>query len=126
MQKSPPADWQNETNYFVIISRLVLGNVPAVVQAVEFWNETQGRDIKKGMSLLVHEWFLHMDQVVMPTQNKLLCLALTRLLVTGQPWILEKLQDLMSMWTSTCIELREGDDKTSEWVQTAFICQWIY
>lgn len=51
------------------------------------------------------EAFRNMDSVAHPTDKKLICMALTKLLETGQPWIMNKLQDLMSVWTSVVTEL---------------------
>jgi hypothetical protein len=46
-----------------------------------------------------------------PSQRKLNCLALTMLLETNQEWILERLQDLMIVWTDVVVELRDEDSQ---------------
>ena len=51
-------------------------------------------------------WFSHLENVGDPTRRKLMCLSLTRLLETNQPFILIKLQSLMTMWTDVVVELR--------------------
>lgn len=44
-----------------------------------------------------------------PSQRKLNCFALTVLLETNQPWILQRLQDLMIVWSDVVTELRDED-----------------
>lgn len=41
-----------------------------------------------------------------------MCLALTKLLETNEPFILVNLQSLMTMWTNLVTELREDEDDT--------------
>lgn len=54
---------------------------------------------------LLNEWFSHMDSIGHPAHKKLSCLALTSLLETGQPWILSRLQSLMTVWTDVVTEI---------------------
>ena len=48
-----------------------------------------------------------MDSVGAPAKKKLLTLALTKLLETGAPWILSRLQELMALWTSVSAEFSD-------------------
>ena len=44
-----------------------------------------------------------------------MALSLTRFLEGGAPWILGKLQDLITIWTDVVMELTEGvEDKSIE------------
>lgn len=56
---------------------------------------------------LLAEWFTHIDNISPANKTKLSCLALTAFLETGQPWILNKLQLLMTTWTSVLTDLEE-------------------
>jgi hypothetical protein len=49
-----------------------------------------------------------------PSQRKLNAFALTKLLESNQPWILERLQDLMVVWTDVVVELSEQQGETGE------------
>jgi hypothetical protein len=46
-----------------------------------------------------------MDNIGHPAHKKLNCLALTALLELEQPWMLSRLQSLMSLWTDIVNEL---------------------
>lgn len=113
-RKEPPPDWRNETNYFGILARIVMISPNTFFSAVGVWAQGRQKSLNEVMPDLLQEWFNHMDAVGTPIKTKLLCLALTKLLETGESWILAKLQDLMAIWTSTVVELRDGDDKISE------------
>jgi len=104
--KDPPPDWKNETNYFVVLARLIMGSTQSFISSMQTTHLT--------LEQLLTEWFRHMDEVTDPTETKLMCLALTKLLETGQPWIMGVLQDLMALWTCVIAELRDGDDTTGE------------
>ncbi|KAJ9636350.1 hypothetical protein H2199_008025 [Coniosporium tulheliwenetii] len=61
------------------------------------------------MKWLLEEWFSHLENIGDPGRRKLMSLALTKLLDTNAPWILGRLQELMSLWTDVVTELMEGE-----------------
>ena len=65
------------------------------------------------MDWLLDEWFSHTEDVSDPGRRKLMAMALTRLLDLHRPFILDRLQSLMSMWTDVVVELTEGNEDTS-------------
>jgi len=113
--KDLPQDWRNKTDYFVILARFILGSTSVFVDVVRTWAQSKGNTLEQAITPLLDEFFNHMDSVGDPSKGKLLCLAATRLLETGQPWILDRLQVLMTLWTTQVTELREGEeDRTGE------------
>lgn len=104
-----PRDWKNETNYLLICSRVIWGSVSAFLYMIEDFGRTVSMTREMILKRFLDECFRHMDAVGQPTETKLIGLALTRLLGTGQPGVLEMLQDLMSLWTTMITELSEGE-----------------
>ena len=107
LAKEPPVDGMMETDYFSILARLVLGCTNAFFQACQITTNT---DLESTMKWLLEEWFSHFENIGDPKSRKLMCLALTKLLGTRQPFILLNLQSLVSMWTDVVTELR-GDSE---------------
>ncbi|MBE7181414.1 MAG: hypothetical protein INR71_09445 [Terriglobus roseus] len=105
-----------ETDYLAVMSRILLASPGAFLDAVCQADATSsGWDVEAEMKWLLEEWFSHFENVGDPGRRKLMCLALTRLLESGAPWALAKLQDLMTAWTDVVTELTEGmDDKSVE------------
>lgn len=101
-----------ETDYFTVLARIGVAS-PAVL--LEALSSVSGADLEKTLDWLLEEWFGHMDNIGNPPEKKLMSLVLTRLMETNAPWILGRLQDLMSMWTAVLGELLDGmDDRTTE------------
>ncbi|KAF2278918.1 ARM repeat-containing protein [Westerdykella ornata] len=97
-----------EIDYFAVLARITLAS-PAIL--LEILNP--GYQQKFELDWLLEEWFAHMENISTAPETKLMALALTRLLETGAPWILGRLQDLMNMWTSVLTYLLDGmDDRT--------------
>lgn len=98
-----------ETDYLNVLARLGTASPTLLVSAIEitpYEGQVDGNEpVGSKMTWLLAEWFAHMDTISHPTHKKLNCLALTSLLETGQPWILSRLQSLMSEWTSCVTEL---------------------
>ncbi|KAK4543323.1 hypothetical protein LTR36_005682 [Oleoguttula mirabilis] len=99
LAKDSPVDGIVETDYFAVLARLILASLGSFTAAV-------GDDAT--MKWLLEEWFSHLENIGDPSRRKLMCLALTKLLETNQPFILLNLQSLMTMWTDVITELREG------------------
>ena len=105
----PSIDGIVETDYFNICARLALANPSLFVSALNAiiaspmpnGNDPSGKPIEWFLT----EWFSHMDNIGHPAHKKLSCLALTSFLETGQPWILSRLQSLMTIWTDVVTEL---------------------
>jgi hypothetical protein len=69
----------------------------------------------KRFERVLDRWFSHFGSIGAPDQRKLNCLAFTRMLGTGEQWILSHMQDLMTVWTDVVEEVREGQyDKDIE------------
>lgn len=106
-KKGVPNDWKNETMYLCILARIILPSTEIALGAINAFALSKGLSLDTLMDRLLAEAFGHMDAVGMPTESKLICMALTKLLETGQGWILGRLQDLMGLWTSLVGELRD-------------------
>lgn len=102
----PPVDGIVETDYFSILARLAIASPSTFCQAIQASAPEQA-DLATTMPWLLEEWISHFENIGDPSRRKLTALALTKLLETDQPWILQHLQSLMSIWTSVVVELRE-------------------
>lgn len=111
---SGPDDWKNETQYFCVLARIILASTQSGLATLSAFAESKQLSLDALMPRLLEEAFDHTDAVNMPSDSKLICMALTKLLETSQPWILGKLQDLMAIWTTMIAELREKEDGSNE------------
>ena len=107
-KKYPPLDGVAETDYFSVLARIALASPPVFTSKLQ---QTLSERGEGGMDRVLDEWFSHFGNIGNPTQRKLNCLALTRLLDTGEKWILSRMQDLMTVWTDVIAELQEGADQ---------------
>lgn len=105
----PSIDGIIETDYLNVCARIAVASPSLFVSAME---ATVGSSMPNANQLsenpiewLLTEWFSHMDNIGHPSHKKLSCLALTSFLETGQPWILSRLQSLMTVWTDVVSEL---------------------
>ncbi|EME46887.1 hypothetical protein DOTSEDRAFT_126805 [Dothistroma septosporum NZE10] len=108
--REAPVDGIVETDYFAIFARAILCSLDGFVHTLQHsasvvFSEQQPLDAL--MTWLLEEWFSHFENIGDPARRKLMCLALTKLLETGQPFILTSLQSLMTTWTDVVTELRE-------------------
>ncbi|KAF2678917.1 ARM repeat-containing protein [Lentithecium fluviatile CBS 122367] len=100
-----------QTDYFTVLARIGLASPPVLLEAL---SSIGGAELKKTLDWLLEEWFGHIENIGDPPNKKLMTLVLTRLLETGAPWILGKLQNLIVVWTDVLGELLDGmDDKSS-------------
>ncbi|KAG0644506.1 armadillo-type protein [Tuber brumale] len=126
-----PLDTIVMTDYFSVLSRMVLASTTMFGENVRVCAERKGRTGESDMEWILEEWFRHFGNIGHPKQRKLGCIALTKLLETNQRWILKRLQDLMTVWTDVITELQEnqgadaliyweaGQENTSEDPETA-------
>ena len=115
LKKDPPVDGIVETDYFSILARVILGSLNGFCQACQSAApiiDSQNASLELTMKWLLEEWFSHFENVGDPSRRKLMCLALTKLLETGQSFILLNLQSLITVWTDVITELR-GDEEDS-------------
>ena len=92
-----------ETDYLSVLARLALASPQLFLSALA---ATFPHDpVETTLPWLLTEWFSHFDNVPDPVKKKLNCLGLTALLDTNQPWILSRLQELMTIWTDVITEL---------------------
>ncbi|KAM3420367.1 hypothetical protein BST61_g3648 [Cercospora zeina] len=106
-----PVDGIVETDYFAIFARAILGSLEGFIptlQAVASSSLNQP-DLSATLKWLLEEWTWHFENIGDPSRKKLMCLALTKLLETNLPVVLENLQSLMTIWTSLLLELREDE-----------------
>ncbi|WPH01658.1 importin-11 [Acrodontium crateriforme] len=113
-----PVDGIVETDYFAIIARLILGSLPGFCQACEAAapsTDVSHTALDVTMKWLLEEWFSHFENIGDPSSRKLMALAMTKLLETNQPFILLRLQSLMTVWTDVITEMREDSaDRNSD------------
>lgn len=96
-----------ETDYLSVLARLALSSPSLFTSALTAaWPQ---ENFETTISWLLAEWFSHIDNIGDPERKKLSCLALTNLLQAGQPWILNHLQELMTVWTDTITELFDDE-----------------
>jgi len=97
-----------ETDYLSVLARIALGSPSVFVTTMQAVATSRGEDFLSLLRWIFTEWFSHFGNMGEPQKKKLMCLALTKLLDTGQGWIFERLQDLMTVWTDVITELQEG------------------
>ncbi|RPB03146.1 ARM repeat-containing protein [Choiromyces venosus 120613-1] len=97
------------TDYFSVLSRMVLASTAMFVENVRACAERKGRTVDSDMEWILEEWFRHFGNIAHPKERKLSGIALTKLLETNQRWVLERLQDLMTVWTDVITELQENE-----------------
>ncbi len=118
-RKGTSVDGLVETDYLSILARIIMASVTGFCQSVEYvatsLQPNEQASLASVMQWLLEEWFSHFENVGDPSRRKLMCLGLTKLLETAQPWILLNLQSLMTIWTDVITELRESEeDSTSD------------
>lgn len=101
-----------ETDYLSVLARLALASPSLFTSALTAaWPQ---QNFETTISWLLAEWFCHIDNIGDPERKKLSCLALTNLLQAGQPWILNHLQELMTVWTDTITELFDNNNDNND------------
>jgi len=123
-KRHPPTAMQI-SDFFSLLARIVIANTGCFLEVVRMVSErTTQQDVPDFMNWLLSEWFGHVRTLLRygegytnsswqfanmghPSQRKLNCFGLTMLLETNQPWILERLQDLMIVWTDVVVELQD-------------------
>ncbi|KAF6226163.1 hypothetical protein HO133_009029 [Letharia lupina] len=105
----PSIDGIIETDYLNVCARLAVASPSLLISGLEAAlhnSEVNGSNQQnRVIEWLLTEWFSHMDNIGHPAHKKLNCLALTSFLETGQPWIVSRLQSLMTVWTDVVTEL---------------------
>ncbi|KAL1864497.1 hypothetical protein VTK73DRAFT_5845 [Phialemonium thermophilum] len=103
-----------ETDYLWLLARVAYIDPELFVRILAMCEPTGA--IKPVWDWLSTEWFQHADHANC-VEQKLYCLALTRLCELPQPMqdlVLGKLQDYLSMWTSVLSTLKSYDDAEEE------------
>lgn len=103
-----------ETDYFTVLARIGLASPHVLLEAL---SSAGNADLEKTLDWVLEEWFSHIENIGDAPGKKLMTLVLTRLLETGQPWALGRLQNFMALWTDVLGELLDGmDDRSVEYV----------
>lgn len=108
-----------ETDYFSLLARITFAAPQTLLEALQAVpeaappNTSAFQAVDASMDWLLEEWFSHTEDVSDPGRRKLMAMALTHLLDLHRPFILNRLQSLMSMWTDVVVELTEGNEDTS-------------
>jgi hypothetical protein len=117
LKKAAPIDGIIETDYLCLLARIVLAH-PRRLRAIPNAPPPAGVSedgiddaAPQSMSWLLDEWLAHFGNIGRPTHRKLNCLALTSLLEMDEPWVLDRLQDLMTVWTDVLAEVQEGNEE---------------
>jgi len=113
-----PLDPLVETDYLNILARLAVTSPQLFIHALTAVAPSLGERFDTTIAWLLTEWLAHMDNIGHPDRRKLHVLALTALFTTAQPWILRRLQELMSLWTDVISELVDeetGRDTMTMW-----------
>lgn len=106
-RKEPPQDWKNETQYLLVLARILIVDSNIFLSVIDAWASSRGRDTESALVEVLDELFANMDAVSSPQKKKLLILAVTKLLETNATWVLSRLQELMALWTSISTELHD-------------------
>ncbi len=114
-KKYPSVDGVVETDYLAVLARLALASPRVFLTSVQTVGNSRGESLEQTIDWVLTEWFGHFENIGNPDKRKLMCLALTKQLETGQSWMLGRLQSLMTIWTDTITELQEGaEDRGGE------------
>lgn len=97
-----------ETDYLSVLARIALASPSVFVTTMQAVAAARAEEVEALLQWTLTEWFSHFGNMGEPQKKKLMCLALTKLLETGQIWILDRLQDLITVWTDVITELQEG------------------
>ena len=97
-----------ETDFWSGLARIALASPGVFVTTMRAIAASRAEGLDTLLQWSLTEWFSHFGNMGEPQKKKLMCLALTRLLETGQAWILDRLQDLITVWTDVITELQEG------------------
>ncbi len=107
-RRYPKLDDVVETDYFTILARIALADPSNFINLL-----SSVGSVDSTWSWLSNEWFQHFDSMANTDRQKLSCLALTRLLELPPPmthFVLQRLQDYFTMWTSVVAEMQDGRD----------------
>ena len=104
-----PLDPLVEIDYISILARLAAADPQLFTSAVKavspLLGDGGGEPFHTTINWLLSEWTSYIDNMGHPDRKKLSALALTSLFTTAEPWMLSRLQELMSIWTETITEL---------------------
>ena len=99
-----------ESDYFAVIARILISNPQTFVPALAT-SAAVSSDVT--VKWLLTEWFSHFENIGNPDKKKLMCLSLTSLLDL-ETLGLERLQELMGVWTDVVTECMEYPEDGGE------------
>ena len=103
-----------ETDFLAVLARILYASPEIFISVLADPSLAATGVVEKTMEWLLEEWFAHAQELVTdPARQKLLTMALTHLLTTSQPFILNRLQQLMDLWVSVIESLTESNEDKS-------------
>ncbi|KAK4057588.1 hypothetical protein OIO90_001233 [Microbotryomycetes sp. JL221] len=102
------------TKHLNTLSRIVLNDTDLFVQLVENVSTIAQVSTDELWSNFIINWTDKVDNMSQPNQRKLTALALSNLIGTGKPIILNHLSNIVTVWTSVLAETQENQDGDAE------------
>ena len=111
-RNSTKATWVDilvETDYLTFLARYAIASPSFFLDVLKAGCPNER--LIDTIAWLLPEWFSHLDNISHSEKKKLNCLALTALMQIGEPWIMNRLQELMTLWTELVLELYDEESK---------------
>ena len=93
-------------SYLAIYARICLYSPQIFATTMQSVAQTAGEDFDSMMTWILTVWTEHLDGFASFAERKLHCLALTQLLETKQGWVLDRMGDLVALWTDLVGEVQ--------------------
>ncbi|RUS22823.1 armadillo-type protein [Endogone sp. FLAS-F59071] len=105
------------TQYLGLFARIVIYDPAFFIEFIEVASQRCDPSQPNLMSLVLETWFDKFDNIGHPRQRKLNCMALTALVATANPFTLERLAQVMAVWSDVLSEVKEsgGGDTLVYW-----------
>lgn len=96
-------------NYMNLLARLSIQDASFVLKIIEITSPERSEEF---VSYVIDTWLDKFDNISQTRSRKLACIGYTRLLMTGNPLMLQKLPNLIAVWTDVGPEIKEieGDE----------------
>ncbi|KAK4702500.1 importin-11, partial [Phenoliferia sp. Uapishka_3] len=101
-------------------SRIVLADPDTFDQLVQASSARMGCSPEDLTRALATQWIDRLDNMAQPSQRKLTALALGSLLPSARPVVLERLPEVVSLWSSVLAETEENEGGDAELYGTSY------